>query len=62
MCNEQTSLNYHATVENQGEISALKRRLHDKEMLIDEMDRRLRYLEDEVRNVKVSLSRKRFDE
>ena len=41
MCNEQTTINYHATVENQNEISKLTRDLHDKEMLIDEMYARL---------------------
>ena len=45
MCNEQTGINYQATVENQNEISKLTRKLHDKEMLIDEMHARLERLE-----------------
>ena len=38
MCNEQTSLNYQATVENQNKINELTRQLHDKEMYLDEVN------------------------
>jgi hypothetical protein len=42
VCNEQTSINYQATVENQNKIADLDKRLHDAEMLIDDMEHRLR--------------------
>ena len=37
MCNEQTGLNYQATVENQNKINDLMKQLHDKEMYLDEV-------------------------
>ena len=63
MCNEQTGLNYQATVENQKAIFELKRQLHDKEMLIDDLEMRhtnrineiqdrIYHLEQEVRMIK----------
>lgn len=45
MCNEQTSINYNATVENQHGIrnleiqtEKLERQIHDKEMYLDEVN------------------------
>ena len=38
LCNEQTSLNYGATVENQNKINELEKQLHDKEMYLDEVN------------------------
>lgn len=51
MCNEQTGLNYQATVENQNKIAKLTRELHDREMLIDDMEQRLRNLQRRVREL-----------
>lgn len=42
MCNEQTNLNYGATVENQNKINELEKQLHDKEMYLDEANASLR--------------------
>ena len=41
MCNEQTGINYQATLENQNKIAELERQIHDREILIDDMHRRL---------------------
>ena len=38
MCNEQTGLNYQATLENQNKIIDLEKHLHDKEMYLDEVN------------------------
>ena len=45
MCNEQTGINYQATVENQTKITELEKQLHDREILIDQMHARLERLE-----------------
>lgn len=52
MCNEQTGLNYQATLENQNKIIDLEKQLHDREMLIDEMERRLQVLEARIESIK----------
>ena len=38
MCNEQTGLNYQATLENQNKINEIAKQLHDKEMYLDEVN------------------------
>ena len=42
LCNEQTGLNYQATVDNQNKINELEKQLHDKEMYLDEANSSLR--------------------
>ena len=66
MCNEQTSLNYEATVENQSKINELKKQLHDKEMYLDEANASLRNivhnLEESIRNLEQEISMIKFRE
>ena len=63
MCNEQTNINYYATVENQAKINELEKQLHDKEMYLDEaitslrnrcsaQDETIRRLEQEIDMIK----------
>ncbi len=66
MCNEQTSINYQATVENQTKINELEKQLHDKEMYLDEANVSLRNqvhnLQDTIRRLEQEVGMIKFRE
>ena len=66
MCNEQTGLNYQATVENQNKVNELEKQLRDKDVLIEETIESLRNqvhrLEDTIRKLDQELDMIKFRE
>lgn len=66
MCNEQTGLNYQATVENQNKINELEKQLRDKDVLIEETIESLRNqvhrLEDTIRKLDQEIDMIKFRE
>ena len=66
MCNEQTGLNYEATVENQNKINELKKQLHDKEMYLDEanvsLSNRVSELQETIRRLQQEVDMIKFRE
>ena len=66
MCNEQTGLNYQATVENQNKINELEKQLRDKVMYLEETNDSLRNqvhrLEDTIRKLEQEIDMIKFRE
>ena len=66
MCNEQTGLNYQATVENQNKIKELSKQMHDKEMYIEEVNttlcNRISNQEETIRRLEQEIEQLRFRE
>ena len=66
MCNEQTGLNYQATVENQNKINELEKQLRDKVMYLEETNdslrNQVRRLEDTIRKLEQDIDMITFRE
>ena len=66
MCNEQTGLNYQATLENQNKIIDLEKQLHDKEMYLDEVNtslsNRVSDLQETIRRMQQEIDMIKFRE
>jgi len=66
MCNEQTGLNYRATVENQTKINDLAKQLHDKEIYLDEVNtslsNRVSDLQETIRQMQQEIDMIKFRE
>ena len=66
MCNEQTGLNYQATVENQNKIKELSKQMHDKEMYIEEVNNtlsnRISNQEETIRRLEQEIEQLKFRE
>ena len=66
LCDEQTGLNYQATLENQNKIIDLEKQLHDKEMYLDEVNvslsNRVSELQETIRRLQQEVDMIKFRE